>query len=163
MKNNFLLLVLLLITTTVFSQTSDTTSKKIKTIPPFRVQLMDSTTWFSRSNLSPKKPTWIIYFSPDCGHCQMETEEIISNIKSLEKVQILMVTSRPFQDVKNFYDRYLLKRFPSIKMAVDPSRLIVNYYNVEYTPYSALYDKKGKLIKAFKDAPKVEEIVSLIK
>lgn len=124
---------------------------------------MDSTTWFTKADLSSKKSTWIIYFSPDCGHCQLETEEIISNMKQLEKVQIVMIASRPYIDVKNFYDHYLLRRFSNITMGIDPVRLVVNFYKVDYTPFSALYDKRGRLIKAFKDAPKVEEIARLAK
>jgi thiol-disulfide isomerase/thioredoxin len=165
MKYKLLVVLTLLICGTVQSQSSDTLPPylQFKIIPPFKIQLMDSTTWFTKGALSSKKPTWIIYFSPDCGHCQLETEEIISNIKALQKVQIVMVASRPFPDVKNFYDHYLLQRFPNIILGVDQSRLVVNYYRVEYTPFSALYDKRGKLIKAFKDAPKIEEVISLVK
>jgi cytochrome oxidase Cu insertion factor (SCO1/SenC/PrrC family) len=164
MKNIVILFFSLLFTGAAFSQGKDTLApyQQFPTIPPFKIQLMDSTTWITKADLQ-KKPTWIIYFSPDCGHCQTETEEIISNIKQLEKVQIVMVASRPYTDVKNFYDHYLLRRFPNITMGIDPVRLLVNFYKVDYTPFSALYDKKGRLIKAFKDAPKIEEIVRLAK
>jgi len=165
MKSKLLLAFLLLTSTAAFSQKTDSAApyQQFPIIPPFKIQLMDSTTWFTKANLSSKKPTWLIYFSPDCGHCQMETEEIISNMKQLEKVQIVMIASRPFEDVKNFADHYKLNRFPNLKIGVDAARMVVNFYKVEYTPFSALYDKKGKLIKIFRDAPEVEEISDLAK
>ena len=133
---------------------------QVPIIPPFKIQLTDSS-WFSKSNLSNKKPTWVIYFSPDCGHCKTETEEILANIKSLKNVQVVMIASRPFADVKDFYNFYMINRFPNIKLGVDAVRFVTNFYKVEYTPFSALYDKKGDLVKAFRDAPEISEIISL--
>ena len=68
-----------------------------------------------------------------------------------------------FEDVKKFAEHYKLDRFPNLKIGDDPSRLVVNFYKVEFTPFSALYNKKGKLIKAFKEAPQIDEILALIK
>jgi thiol-disulfide isomerase/thioredoxin len=161
MKKLIILIFLMIATGKAFAQT-DTLApyQQFPFIPPFKIQLMDST-WFSKSALSEKKPTWVIYFSPDCGHCQQETEEIISNIKSLKNLQIVMIASRPFEDVKNFYEHFMIRRFPNIKMGVDPARMVTNFYKVEHTPFSALYNKKGDLIKAFKDAPHISEIIKL--
>src|ERR1044072_5869450 len=127
---NILIFFTIFLSVSVLAQDKDSLapSRQFKTIPQFKILLMDSTTWFTKAGLSSKKPTWIIYFSPDCGHCQIETEEIISNIKSLQNVQILLVTSRPFEDVKAFYDHYLLKRFPNITVGIDPARMFVSFY-----------------------------------
>jgi len=162
---NILIFSLVLLSTNVIAQDKDSLApyRQFPAIPQFKIQLMDSTTWFTKAGLSSKKPTWIIYFSPDCGHCQIETEEIISNIKSLQNIQILLVTSRPFEDVKAFYDHYLLKRFPNIVVGIDPARMFVNFYQVQTTPFSALYNKKGKLIKAYLSGTSIPELISLAK
>ena len=130
-------------------------------VPPFRIQLADST-WFAKSDLQ-KKPTLILYFSPECGHCQLETEEIVSRIKTLDKLQIVMITSRPYDEMKKFSDHYLLHRFPTIKMGSDAKRFITNFYSVKFTPFSALYDKKGKLVKVYEKGIDFDEMVSLNK
>jgi thiol-disulfide isomerase/thioredoxin len=163
MKKLAILLILITVGIKSYSQ-NDTLApyQQFPFIPPFKIQLMDSS-WFSKISLSNKKPTWVIYFSPDCGHCIMETEEILSNIKSLQNLQIIMIASRPFEDVKNFYDHFMIRRFSNIKMGVDPARMITNFYKVQHTPFSALYDKKGDLVKAFKDAPEISEIITLSK
>lgn len=72
-----------------------------------------------------------------------------------------MIASRPFEDVKHFHDHFMMKRYSNIKVGIDPTRMITNFYKVQHTPFSALYDRKGELIKAFKDAPTIDEIVRL--
>jgi len=131
-------------------------------IPSFTIQMPDST-WFSKNNLQPKKPTLILYFSPDCGHCQMETEELLSKMKEFSNLQIVMITSRPFEDMRNFANHYLIKRFPAIKIGTDPARLVTRFYDVKFTPFSALYDKKGKLMKVYEKGIDMEEMARLVK
>lgn len=131
-------------------------------IPPFRIQMPDSS-WFGKVNLQTKKPTLILYFSPDCGHCQLETEEVLSKMKQLNDLQIVMITSRPFEDMANFADHYKISRFPSIKIGTDPARLVTRFYNVKFTPFSALYDKKGKLVKVYEKGIDMDELTGLVK
>lgn len=136
--------------------------QKTPYIPSFKIQMPDGS-WFSKNNLQPKKPTLILYFSPDCGHCQLETEELLSKMKEFNNLQIVMVTSRPFADMANFADHYKLKRFPAIKIGTDPARLVTTFYDVKFTPFSALYDKKGMLVKVYEKEIDMKELVNLVK
>lgn len=131
-------------------------------IPSFKIQLPDSS-WFSKTNLQLNRPTFILYFSPDCGHCQIETEELLSKMKEFNNLQIVMVTSRPFEDMASFADHYKIKRFPSIKIGTDPARLVTRFYDVKFTPFSALYNKKGRLVKVYEKGADLEELASLAK
>lgn len=142
----------------------DTTAPYQKTpyIPPFRIQMPDSA-WFSKTNLQKNKAALILYFSPDCGHCQLETEELLSKMKELNNLQIVMITSRPFEDMANFADHYKIKRFPAIKIGTDPARFVTGFYDVKFTPFSALYNKKGTLVKVYEKGIDMEELVSLTK
>ncbi|MCW3108935.1 MAG: hypothetical protein JWQ09_3441 [Segetibacter sp.] len=171
MRSIFILLTtLLFIASSINAQTntgisdSDTLApyQKNPEIPAFRIQTPDSS-WFSKINLQSKKPTLILYFSPDCGHCQLETEEVLSKMKELNNLQIVMVTSRPFEDMANFAEHYKISRFPSIKIGTDPSRMVTQFYAVKFTPFSALYDKKGKLVKVYEKGIDMPELINLIK
>lgn len=165
--------VLLLLVLISFSSTAQTNKavashdtlapyQKTPYIPSFKIQLPDSS-WFSNSDLKPKKPTLILYFSPDCGHCQIETEELLSKIKSFNDLQIVMITSRPFEDMANFAEHYKIKRFPAIKIGSDPARLVTRFYDVKFTPFSALYDKKGMLSKVYEKGIDMEQLADLVK
>lgn len=136
--------------------------KKTPYIPPFRIQTPDNS-WFSKANLQAKKPVLILYFSPDCGHCQLETEELLSKIKEFNNLQIVMITSRPFADMANFADHYKIKRFPAIKIGTDPARFVTRFYDVRFTPFSALYNKKGMLAKVYEKGIDMEELKDLSK
>lgn len=170
MRSIFILLSSLLIAASINAQTnkgvsdSDTLApyQKNTAIPPFSIQMPDSS-WFSKVNLQPKKPTLILYFSPDCGHCQLETEDVLSKMKELSNLQIVMITSRPFEDMANFAEHYKISRFPSVKIGTDPSRMVTQFYAVKFTPFSALYDKKGKLVKVYDKGIDFPELISLIK
>jgi len=143
--------------------TTDTLAPYQKTayMPSFSIQTPDST-WFSKIKLKAKKPTLILYFSPDCGHCQLETEEVISKMNELRDLQIVMVTSRPFEDMKNFAEYYKLNRFPSIKIGTDPARLVTRFYDVKTTPFSALYDEKGKLVTVYRNQINMDELINFL-
>ncbi len=169
MRCLFAILVSLLISATLNAQSANTTTnadtlapyQKDPSIPSFSIQQPDSS-WFYNTSLA-KKPALILYFSPDCGHCQLETEEVLTRIKELNDLQIIMVTSRPFEDMVRFADHYKLNRFPTIKIGQDPLRRITRFYDVKFTPFSALYDKKGKLVKAYEQGIKFDELKSLLK
>lgn len=169
MRLTYLLLLALLISSSIKAQghahhtVADTVApyQKDPSIPRFSIQTPDSS-WFSKVNLEVRKPTLILYFSPDCGHCQTETEEVLSKIKELNNLQIVMVTSRPFADMANFASHYKIDRFPSIKIGTDPNRLITQFYAVKFTPFSALYDKKGKLVKVYEKGINWQELINFI-
>jgi thiol-disulfide isomerase/thioredoxin len=131
-----------------------------QSIPTFSIQLADSS-WFFNTSLNPKKPVLILYFSPDCGHCQVETEEILARMNSLTELQIVMITSRPFEDMLNFIQHYKLHKFPGIVVGKDHARAITRFYDVRMTPFSALYNKKGKLVKAYKKGIDMNELIKL--
>jgi thiol-disulfide isomerase/thioredoxin len=160
----------ILISTSLSAQTDTATAaqdtvpayKKTPYIPSFKILMPDST-WFTKTDLQPKKPTLILYFSPDCGHCQTETEGLLSKMKELDNLQIVMITSRPFEEMRNFNDHYKINRFPAIKIGTDPARFVTRYYDVRFTPFSALYDKKGMFVKVYEKGVDMEELIKFQK
>ena len=169
MRSLLILLSVVIISVTAKAQ-SDTSSvladtlapyQKSPYIPGFKIQMPDSS-WYYKQNLDKKKATLILYFSPDCGHCQLETEGIISKMKELKNLQIVMITSRPFEDMVNFADHYKISRFPAIKIGSDPARYVTRFYDVKFTPFSALYDSAGKLVKVYKDGINMDELITFL-
>ena len=50
-------------------------------IPSFTVYKAPDSTVFTNNNVQKRKPLLLMLFSPDCGHCQLETEEVLSKMK----------------------------------------------------------------------------------
>ena len=88
-------------------------------------------------------------FSPDCDHCKHETEELIKNIDKFKKIQILLTTWLPFDQMKKFYEEFQLSRFENITVAWDKSFFFAPFYALKNLPFLAFYDKNGKLISVF--------------
>lgn len=109
----------------------------------------------------------IIYFSPDCTHCQHLMYEMKPYMEKFENVQVVMVTFiQPsyLKLLKEFRRDYKLAEHPNFITGTEyPNYAVQRYYQVATTPYIAIYDHKGKLVKAFDKAPKMDELVATIK
>lgn len=153
MKYRIFIVIYLLATTLCSAQNNEIPLyKKNPTIPPIRLLLPDSATVFTDKNLKKNKPVYIILFSPDCDHCQKQTEEIIDSIDRLKNIQIIMATTISFSKMKEFYNHYQLHRFENIKVGWDEYLLLPTVYRIKYFPFVALYDKKGNLITGIEGA-----------
>ena len=163
MKKLTLLSAFFLITYAGFSQT--TTSKNNAptyisnpTIPEFKVYKAPDSTLFTNKNFHKNKPTLIMVFSPECGHCQHVTNLLLNDINHFKNTQILMTTWLPYNEMISFYNNYKIANYPQITMGWDKADFFLPYYHVQSFPMLIAYDKKGKLIRAFDGNVKMETI-----
>lgn len=167
MKYLPVILSCLLFTTTVSAQSApEAPYKKDPKVPAFKILQTDST-WFTKDQL-PKKYdyTAIIYFAPDCGHCQYTVGELVKKMDSLKNVFFVFAAYKSLTEIGEFYNHYNLAVYPNIRMGRDPEYFIPSFYHVQSTPYVAVYDKKGMLIKVY-DPPnnpvmEVSQLVELV-
>lgn len=125
--------------------------KKDPGIPDFIILQTDST-WFTKEQL-PKYPyTAIVYFAPDCGHCQITVKELVANMDSLTNVFFVFVAYRPMEDIREFYKYYGLNKFSNVRMGRDPKYFVPSFYRVTSNPFVALYNQNGLLMRVFDPA-----------
>ena len=166
MKNAFLLIVFLSSTSICVAQKSLTPAppyQRFPTIPPFKLLTIDSSTYFTKTDLKKHKPLLLILFDPDCEHCRFETQEILDNIDEFKKIQIVMATILPFNMMKAFYEKYELQKFKNITVGQDFQYILPGFYLNRNLPYLALYDKKGKLLTTFEGTMKIENLLDIFK
>lgn len=132
-------------------------------LPAFTLYKAPDSTVFTNKNLSPKKPTLIIVFSPECSHCQHETTVLTENISRFKNVQILMTTWLPYAEMIKFYKNYKIADYPQITMAWDNKFFFLPYYKVQTFPTFILYDKNGKYIKSFPGEAKMDDLEQAFK
>jgi thioredoxin-related protein len=161
MKSLLLFLIFISITASA-SASTDSIPVHLKglKIPDFKLLLVDSVTNFYTENLDPEKNTLIMMFSPDCDHCQHQTEDIIKNIEAFSNTQIVMNTVLPFSQMKQFYETYQLQRFKNIIMGRDVLFFFSPYFRARFTPYLALYNKKGELLYTNDGQVKIETLIA---
>lgn len=138
-------------------------SAEAQTIPPFRMQLTNGQI-FTPQNLSKEKPAVIIYFAPDCEHCQALIHSLLQRIEDFKKAQIIMVSFEPLNMVINFERGYHLSQYPNIKCGTEiPTFYFRNLFNLSKTPFTALYNKKGKLIISYQNETPLNDLVTHLK
>jgi len=134
-----------------------------QTLPDFKMKLTDGST-FSTANVSHKKPVIVIYFAPDCEHCRALMNELLPQMHAFKNTEILMVTFESLDDVAWFENHYHTKNYPNVKVGVEvPVFFLKNYYKLEHTPFTALFNKKGKLMVSYKEYTPVNELIKWVK
>lgn len=166
MKNTLLFFVLSIFFIPCLAQ-SDSTKvppyQRYPTLPPIQILLSDSSTIYTKAQIPNGKPVLFMIFSPDCSHCQHETEELLAHMDELKDVQIVMITYHPLFMMKDFITNYGLSKYPNIVVGKDIYYITTGFYDIHNIPYLAMYDKKGKLIEGFEGSlpiPKVIEILN---
>jgi len=134
------------------------------TIPPYHILTTDSV-YVTPADLPRHKQVMIIYFAPDCSHCQHLMHDMELQMTEFKNVQIVMVTFvSQLRAIKDFYRDFKLSRYPNLTVGTEGyTYLVQKFYHVKTTPYIALYDKNGKLIRAFDKAPKIDVLVETFK
>jgi len=136
---------------------------KIQNIPSYKILTADST-YRTQANLKKNQPVMIIYFSPDCSHCQQLMYDMKGQMKDFSKIQIVMITDAMYKLVKGFHRDFGISQYPNIVVGTEQSSYdIINYYNVKMTPYIAIYNRNGKLVKAYDKVPKLKELAATVK
>ena len=168
MKNSYLLLFFLIATLSGSAQTTVEelpAYKKDLHIPEFNILQTDST-WLTKEQLPKYDYTAIIYFAPDCGHCQYTVKELIKSMDSLTNVLFVFVAYKPLAELKEFYNHYELGKFPNIRMGRDPKYFVPAFFRVTATPFVAVYNRTGLLAKVFDPATnttiEVPQLVALV-
>ncbi len=160
MKKLFFLPAFIFICATAFSQQDSTAPiyMRFPTIPQFTVYKAPDSTAFSKKDLQKRKPVVFIIFSPDCEHCQHETEALLANINKFKNAQIVMITYLPYNEMIQFYKNYKIADYPQITMARDTKFFFPVFFKVRNLPSIFVYDKKGNFKKNFEGSVKIDLI-----
>lgn len=119
---------------------------------------------FTSKDISPQKPSIIIYFAPDCEHCQTLMNAFFKKVNDFKKAQIVMVTFKPLNEVIDFEKRYKTDKYPNIKVGIEiPVFFFKNYYKLDQTPFTALYDQHKKLIISYKNQTSIDDLIKHLK
>jgi thioredoxin-related protein len=132
-------------------------------VPPFSIIKVPDSSRFAKADLKKKKKTLLIIFSPDCDHCQQETKDLIAAIDKFKKIQIVMASWLPYQEIQKFYTEYNIAAYPNITMGWDKSFFLPPFYKLNNLPFMALYDKKGNLISVFEGSVSLDKVVEAFK
>jgi thiol-disulfide isomerase/thioredoxin len=128
-----------------------TSVKNASAIPGFRM-LLTNGQYFSSAQLPKNKPFVLIYFAPDCDHCMILMDKLFKKIHQLDKASVVMISFKSPKELTGFEKNYGIARYPNIKVGTEGTTYVVrNFYRLEKTPFTAVYDKKGQLVVSYRN------------
>jgi len=128
-------------------------------LPPFKMYRSDKTI-FSAAELPKAKPVVLIYFDPDCDHCQKLMKELFQKIDAFKKAEIIMVTFKPIEEVAAFEKQNHVQKYSNIIVGTEGVGFYLrNYYGLMTMPFTALYDRKGNLNYSYRKETFVDDLI----
>jgi thioredoxin-related protein len=145
------------------AQSTDKTPPYLKdsTIIDFTITLTDSTD-FTKSMIPAGRPVVIVYFSPDCSHCQLTAHEFEEKKTAFSNVFFIWVSYLAMDKIKTFADEYHMTGKENIRIGRDANYTIPGYYKVKYTPFIAVYNTAGILLQTYDGGTEPETILNLL-
>ncbi|TDH23234.1 hypothetical protein EXU57_17305 [Segetibacter sp. 3557_3] len=127
-------------------------------VPPFRI-VQAGGKIFKAENLPQGKPVLIIYFSPECDHCDHLVKQLLKRGPGLKKVSVAMITHLPMATVADFVKRNNLAKYGNFYVGTEGTTYFVrNYYGVVEMPFTALYSRQGELVKKYLHQPEINDL-----
>ncbi len=162
MKKIFLLSALIIFNITgSFTQPVATSQSTVW--PQFKMVLTNGRS-FSSASLPKNKPIVLIYFAPDCDHCIVLMDKLFKKIHQLDKASVVMITFKPVAELSAFEQKYNTGRYPNIYVGTEGyTYYLRNFYRLEKTPFTAVYDKKERLAFSYKNETPVDEMLARLK
>jgi thiol-disulfide isomerase/thioredoxin len=125
--------------------TLDKTGLEGRPLPGFDLVLADSVTHLNTRNIPTGQPFVIVGFSPYCPHCQGEIKDILHNMQQFQGIHIYLVTFFPLADLRAFYKKFQLEKYPNVTAAADKKDAFLLYFHQHSIPFTAVYDGKKRL------------------
>lgn len=132
-------------------------------MPPYRILKLNNT-YSTPADLSKNKPVMLIYFAPDCAHCQKLIYDMKPKMSAFKDIQVVMITFTDIRMVRVFDHDFGISNYPNFTIGTEGyGGAVQKYYQIRSTPYIAIYNKQGGLVQAFEKVPKVPELIEAVK
>jgi thiol-disulfide isomerase/thioredoxin len=131
-------------------------------LPSFDILLADSSTHVNTAQVEAGRPIVLMYFSPDCEHCQKETKDILQHMNALHEARFLFVTIDAFDRLQVFNKYYQLSKYPNVMLGRDEQFFLLRHFRGIAPPYLVLYDRNKKQRASYQGDIAVDSLISVV-
>lgn len=132
------------------------TAERIQTLPDFTAYSL------TRSKITTaslaNRPAVLVYFDPDCDHCQREADELHKHAATLANSQVLMLSAAPVPALKTFAQAHQLNGLPNVEIAQIDRKAAYETFGFTSVPDVLVYHANGSLAKHFRGETSIEAI-----
>lgn len=104
----------------------------------------------------------LIFFQPDCDHCQREAQQIRKRIDAFSDYQLYFISSHPIEIIKKFAVDYNLVNLPNVHFGYATVESVLNNYGAISAPSIYIYGEDGRLVENFDGEVDVEVIIKYL-
>jgi peroxiredoxin len=104
----------------------------------------------------------LIFFQPDCDHCQREAADIEKNLDAFGESTLYFITAAPMQEIVQFAQDYKLFGRDNVYFGFTPAKNILDNYGAIAAPSVYIYSEKQKLVKSFNGEVSVGQILTYL-
>jgi peroxiredoxin len=152
-------LFLLILTQCTHAPKQETQENAVNMLPALDLQL---TTGEKLKTNSRQGKIILIFFNPDCDHCQRQADDISHNIKVFKGQLIYFIGSNTLEELTHFSQTYKLNEYPNVFFATAAIENVTQAFGPIGVPSIFIYSDQGVLIKRFDNETKVAEIAKFI-
>ncbi len=128
---------------------TDSMLVKLNKLPKTLAFNLDSSVTELKKQFSADKPNIVMFFSPDCSHCQEEIQTISKNMDTLSDINFILVTNRQPFLIKEFIKKYNLAGFKNMKFITDDKNGLIRYFGISSNPSMFFFNKDKKCIAGY--------------
>jgi hypothetical protein len=134
-----------------------TIAEKISRLPSFTFMTLTNEI-FNSKDMS-EGPALVVYFHPECEHCQYEISEIFKSKIPAEFKNVILVSSAHPDSLKIFLSQFDYSDYLSVIPLVDTAYVFEDIFGSGVIPSSYIYDRKLNLVKVLHGEVKTETIL----
>ena len=139
----------------------DRSKPAAQTLPKFQFSRLNGIT-FTDKDIQKNKLIFIMFFDPECDHCQRAIRSIGEQHAAFKKTAMILISVYNKDKIDNFMSTYgsKLKGWKNITLLQDKLNQFILKFNPMKYPSMFLYTSSKKLIK-YSDVP--EEVPEFVK
>jgi thiol-disulfide isomerase/thioredoxin len=103
---------------------------------------------YTQHDLPKERPTVMLFFNPDCDHCQSEADSLTKRAKDFQHVNILWIAVSDKAEMHRFDSTYHLT-FNAMTMLRDTGKKAGKWFAVKDVPSIILFDKNSEIINKY--------------
>lgn len=151
----------LIISTVGKMHKSNIAKEKIKTLPSFSFKKLNDTIF--NSNKIKEGPVLILFFHPECEHCQYQITSLFKKWVRPRDLHVLLVSNAEKSEIRSFIKKNEFPDYPGLIVLIDETDKFRDYFGTAQVPATFIYNKNLKLVKYFQGEVRPETILKYLK
>jgi peroxiredoxin len=131
---------------------TDSNLAKLTPLPNVVSLRLDSSKTTLNKLMKADTPNVVLFFSPDCDHCQEEISNIRDHIDTMKDINFILVTNRPPFMIKPFVKEYKLGKIKNFTFLSDYGNSLTRHFGFSSNPSMFIYNKQGKCVAGYNSA-----------